>query len=288
MRGRARVWLIAALALVSSCSRPPPIEARPALWRVTDADTTIWLLGTIHALPAGVAWQTPAVTTAIDSAESLVLEIAPPREADAQALFERVTIDKRQPPIISRVAPARRAALLRAIDAAGSTLAEFDVLKSWAAAVTITSGVGRAKGVTRENGVEAVLGKAFARRTRPVRGFETLAGQFALFDGLPERDQRVLLDQAIDGAAHDGGTLDAWRKGDTARLEATLAPGFAQAPGLEDVLVTRRNARWSGWIVRRMARPGRVLVAVGAGHLVGPRSVVAMLRARGLTVVRVE
>ena len=74
--GPARLALAATLALLlAACDRPRPIQARPALWRVADADTTIWLLGTIHALPPGVAWETPKVTAAITQADTLVQEI---------------------------------------------------------------------------------------------------------------------------------------------------------------------------------------------------------------------
>lgn len=53
-------------------------------------------------------------------------------------------------------------------------------------------------------------------------------------------------------------------------------------------LLTDRNIRWSRWIARRMRMPGKVLVAVGAGHLAGRESVVAMLRRAGLSVRRVQ
>lgn len=287
MRARAAA-LIAACAL-AGCGGPAPIEARPALWRVADADTTVWLLGSIHALPPGVDWRTPAIAAAIDRAEALVLEIPPPREAEAAALFTRFSRGTGLPPILARVAPARRAALLRAIDAAGITLAEANALDSWAAAVTITGGAERRRGAVRENGVEAMLAKHFTRAAKPIAGLETLGEQLALFDTLPQDAQRVLLEAAIDDALRpESATRAAWVKGDTAALAATLAPGFAAAPVLEDTLVTRRNARWSRWIARRMGRPGRVLVAVGAGHLVGPRSVIAMLRAGGYRVTRVQ
>lgn len=286
MRPRHAATLLAC-ALLAGCDRPRDIAARPALWRVADDDSTVWLLGTIHVLPREVNWRTPAVERAIAQSDSLLLEIAPPDAARAVALFGAAAAARGLPPILDRVAPARRAALSRAIDAAGGTPAAYDRLKSWAAAVTLTSAVDRARGHIRARGVEAVLADAFTGK--PVNGFETLAGQFALFDSLPEAAQRVLLDQAIDNTLNvRSATFDAWAKGDTAALAATLAPGFAAAPVLEQRLVTRRNARWSRWIARRMDAPGRVLVAVGAGHLVGARSVVAMLCARGLRVTRVQ
>jgi len=56
-----------------------------------------------------------------------------------------------------------------------------------------------------------------------------------------------------------------------------------------NALIKRRNANWSGWIERRLATtPGSVMIAVGAGHLAGPDSVIALLQHRGYRVRRVQ
>ena len=42
------------------------------------------------------------------------------------------------------------------------------------------------------------------------------------------------------------------------------------------------------WIEQRMAQPGSVLIAVGAGHLAGPYSVLELLKRDGYKVRRIE
>jgi uncharacterized protein len=56
---------------------------------------------------------------------------------------------------------------------------------------------------------------------------------------------------------------------------------------LTEPLLTRRNANWARWIDKRMAKPGTVFMAVGAGHLTGPTSVQNLLRAYGFETSRV-
>ena len=291
---RRRAGLIAAalaLLLPAGCCGPAPIEARPALWRVSDSDTTIWLLGTIHVLPANVHWQTPAIREAIDHADVLVMEL-PDDPAGTTRMFRQVATGSGLPPIAERVAPGRHAALAAGLTAGGIDASEVDRLKSWAAAFVIAGAANNAKGITRENGVEAGLTVAFAKRRRPSGGLETAAAQFATFDRLPEAAQRVLLDRAIDSAAGGSAdyqaTLAAWAAGDEKRIAATIDPAFRAAPEIEAQVVKARNTNWAGKIAARMAKPGRVLVAVGVGHLVGTDSLPAMLRARGLKVERVE
>lgn len=284
--------IAAALALLpAGCGGPAPIEARPAMWRVSDGDTTIWLLGTIHVLPANVHWQTPAIRDAMDHADALVMEL-PDDVAGTTRVFRQVGAASGLPPIAGRIAPARRAVLDAALAAGGIDAGAVDGLKSWAAAFVIAGAATGARGATREHGVEAALAADFAARHRPSGGLETAAAQLATFDRLPEKAQRVLLDRAIDGAAGGSAdyqaTLAAWAAGDEKRIAATIDPAFRAAPEIEAQVVKARNTVWAGKVVARMARPGRVLVAVGVGHLVGTDSLPAMLHARGLKVERVE
>ncbi|MEO5866228.1 MAG: TraB/GumN family protein [Sphingomonas sp.] len=290
MRRRAMLALAATLA-IAACHRAPVIEAHPALWRVRDADTTIWLLGTIHVLPDGVDWQTPPVRQAMNTADTLLMEL-PDDWAGTTRTFERMGAGASLPPIADRIAPASHPALAAALKAGGLETSAVDGKKSWAAAFIIAGAPGAQAGIGREHGVEAVLAARFAERHRPTGGLESATAQFALFDSLPETAQRVLLIRAIDDAARGSAdyrtTLDAWAKGDVARMAATIDPAFRASPVLEEALASGRNRAWAAAIEARMARPGSVLVAVGAGHLVGPKSVIALLQARGYKIERVE
>ena len=52
-----------------------PQAARPALWQVSDSDTTIYLFGTIHLLPENYQWRTAKFDKAVASSHQLVVEI---------------------------------------------------------------------------------------------------------------------------------------------------------------------------------------------------------------------
>lgn len=292
---RRRAGLIAAalaLLLPAGCGAPAPIEARPAMWRVSDSDTTIWLLGTIHVLPANVHWQTPAIRDAIDHSDVLVLELSDD-DAITKRTFQASSAPwNAPPPIAARIPPGQRAALKKALAAGGLDAAAIDGKKSWAAAFIIAGAPNAAQGITSENGVEARLVEEFGARHRPITGLETAGEQFGAFENLSEGAQRVLLSRAIDSAAGGSAdyraTLAAWAAGDERRIAATIDPAFRAAPEIEARVVKARNLAWAGKIVERMGKPGRVLVAVGIGHLVGADLLPAMLRARGLKVERVE
>jgi len=279
------LWIAAFIAL-PGCDRPRPAPARPALFLVRDADTRIWLFGTIHALPPSVDWETPAVTRAIASSDQLVTEIAKPNPAVISALFVKLARRGGLPPIAARLPADHRDALDHAIANAGESAATLDRLETWAAAVTIDSGRARAAGATPADGVETVLAARFAGK--PHRAFESAGSQLRFFDTLSERDQRLLLARTVEDSSGYPALLAAWSAANVAALARSNDRLFAGAPGLEAALLTNRNARWSRWIAQRMKQPGTIMIAVGAGHLVGPKSLVAMLRAGGLSVTRVQ
>jgi hypothetical protein len=82
--------------------------------------------------------------------------------------------------------------------------------------------------------------------------------------------------------------LAAWVRGDVKQIGATFNEDLSGSPELREALLRRRNLNWSKWIQRRMASPGSVLVAVGAGHLAGKDSLISMLERDGYRVRRVQ
>lgn len=281
-----RVIPAIALLLLSACA-PPKTEARPALYLVADADTRIWLLGTVHALPPGVDWETRAIRAAEASAAVLVTELPAVDPDAAHGTFERWAAAEHLPPLTARVPPEARERLREITARAGLDTPALDKMKSWAAALTIAAAraAGEA-GARPEHGVEAGVARRFAGKPRI--GLESLDQQFALFDRLPETDQRALLAASIAAADSYPATLAAWARGDETALVRLVEAPLGQSPRLAAALVSERNARWAARIARRMARPGTLFVAVGAGHLVGDGSVIARLRAAGLRVRRLQ
>jgi uncharacterized protein YbaP (TraB family) len=82
--------------------------------------------------------------------------------------------------------------------------------------------------------------------------------------------------------------LASWSRGDVRAIATSFNHDLSGSPALKDALLDRRNANWSRWIEQRLAKPGSVFMAVGAGHLAGPGSVVSLLQRGGYKVRRVQ
>lgn len=285
------------LALAAGCAAPvaaPGEGARPALWEVADDDTRIFLFGTIHLLPPGYRWRTPTFERAVAGSDSLVVEtmIDTARPQALAAELAAIGLSDGLPPLLQRVPPAKRGALAAAIAKSGVPARLYDRMESWAAAFTLLGVQFRTLGLSGEDGVEAMLRKQFMAAAKPVGELETNRQQLAFFDTLPEEAQRALLEGAIEEPEATRGQFEAmlkgWSSGDTAIIARSFNQEFGKTPALLEALLYRRNANWAGWIQRRMAEPGTVMVAVGAGHLAGDGSVQSLLEKSGYKVRRLQ
>ena len=68
--------LLARFAICLLLLLPAVAIARPALWVVKGADTTIYLFGTVHLLPNDTAWHYPALDKAMADSQTLYIEVA--------------------------------------------------------------------------------------------------------------------------------------------------------------------------------------------------------------------
>jgi uncharacterized protein YbaP (TraB family) len=287
----------AALAAVSLGLAGPalakPVGGHPAMWKLSDHDTTIYLFGTFHLLPDAQTWRTPEFDKALAAAGELVLEV--PNIDDPQAIAQataKLAVGTDLPPLAERVPQDKRAALAKVMADAGIPPQALDRLKTWMAALAVVTITYQKLGLQPNSGVELSIVGPFRATGKPVRGLETVEQQFGFFDALSEDAQRKFLvgtlDSPEDTRKQLAEMLAAWSKGDLAGIARTFDDETQMSAELRQVLMAQRNAHWAEWIKARMDQPGTVFVAVGAGHLAGKDSVESMLEAKGLKVKRVQ
>jgi uncharacterized protein len=285
---------IASLAIAPTTAAEARTGRGPALWQVSDKDTTIYLFGTIHLLPRESRWRSEKLDEAVQKSQTLVLEtlIDTSNPQQLAGVMAAMGFSSGLPPLASRVDASKRPALEAAIAKTRIPRPMFDRMESWAAAFTLLGVQFQTLGVEGEQGVEAVLRKSFAASGKAVDQLETNQEQLSFFDRLPESAQRQLLEGAIENPqamrTQFDGMLKSWLTGDVDEIGKTFNRDLQSSPELKAALLTRRNWNWSQWIERRMKQPGTVMVAVGAGHLAGEESVQRYLQSRGYKVKRLQ
>lgn len=268
-------------------------NATPALWVVKDADTTIYLFGTFHLLPQGLNWNLGAVKSAFESADTLKLEIAN-IEAETPAIQATMAEKGRLPAgqsLTDGLTEAQKTRLAAVMADAGIPAGALNSARPWVASMVLAITLYQKLGLDPTKGVDKTLDGLARARNIPVEGFESGAEQIGFFASMTPAQERALLlstiedwDQAKTGLDN---MVSAWSRGDANRVANQISVSMRGQPELARLLLTDRNARWADWISTRMATPGTVFIAVGAGHLAGRDSVQSYLRKKGLRAQRV-
>lgn len=279
----------AATIAVIWCALSGAAAAKPAMWVVRDADSEIFLFGTVHMLGEGAEWRTPMFDDIYARADTIWVETRVDR-AEAKALMRHYGVDperrlseKLNPRLMRRLAPMLANRRI--------PVASADSLRPWAAAMFLSVQSGGPGDAKLENGPDLVIARETARTARRLRTFETMEDQFRMFAGLPEEAEVAYLQSVVDDQIHPPmGSLDqAWAAGDLDGLAKRMVDDMRREnPSLYAALLKDRNEAWARTLTVEMRGNGMQLVNVGALHMVGKDGLPALMRKRGFSVRRVQ
>ena len=264
------VGFMMAVAMVAATpvATPSAAPAEPAMFVVRDADTTVYIFGTFHALDGQTNWFGDRVRSAFEQSNELVLETVIPEDPKPIVLGPGF-----RPPSVTPSA-------------------------SFLATTRMAINAGRAQGMQVDNGADMVLRHVAEAQGKPVEGLETLQLQLNMFSRMPPgpamaarqpRPGQPVEQNAMDGLSKAMVEMQAaWKRGDQTVFARMLGQLEVASPETYRMMFTERNNRWADWIRARMQTPGTVFVAVGAGHLAGKDSLLVRLAERGIPSHRVN
>ena len=285
-----RRWTAAAIVAAGVLGAVLPVQAAPPIWRVHGPRGEVVLFGSVHLLTPGLDWRSPELTAALAAADQVWFEIPMDGTSDA-AVAKAVAPLSRLPKgqSLGQLLSAQgRARLDRVSRRYGLTPASLDGYRPWFAEVTLTLMDLRVHGASQGDGVEPSL----AREAPPGaarRAFETPEQQVRFLADAPVAEQAASLEETLRQIEDEPDSFEvlqkAWLAGDTGWIEReAVAPLKKAAPEIYRRLVALRNRRWADRIELLLKSPDRAFIVVGVGHLVGPDSVPALLRRRGVKV----
>ncbi|GAB2520837.1 TraB/GumN family protein [Lysobacter humi (ex Lee et al. 2017)] len=293
----ALAGLLAAIPMAGSA----PVKAAgnaaptPLLWKVSDRDNHVYLLGSFHLLRKTDYPLSPDVDAALADAESVAFEITPRELNDPQLgarMLERASGPKGT--LAEVASPALRRAFDARLQRLGLPAGSLDRFEPWFASVTAVSVLGMQMGFSPEDGLDRHLMARAETLRKPVTGLETIDAQLDAMESTPVAEQLASLEDFVDEKEDARAQLEqlhgAWRRGDVAMLERLAQREMRdRTPVSYQRLNVARNRAWLPKLESMLAK-GRghdALVVVGALHLLGDDGVVELLRARGYRVERI-
>lgn len=295
------VLCIAAAIAFSACSQNAektsdgPVKG-PAMWRVHDVDSNVYLFGTFHILPANLGWTTPAFDKAMAQTPVTVTEVdttSAAAKAETARLVQELGLNPPGVTLSSTLGPERAARFKKVADDYGVPMIALENMRPWLAMVSLSVLVMQKEGFDPDNGAEETILDQAKKEGDSVEHLESVDFQIRTLAAMDEAEILADLDESLDQAEDFKGymkrVLDAWSNGDVAALEKETVTDMREgAPKVFKALITDRNKAWVGKIEDMLAGDEDYFIAVGAGHLVGDGSVIDLLQKDGVTVERVQ
>lgn len=264
--------------------------ASPSLWHVQGPEGEVYLLGSVHVLPPNLQWRTPAIQRGLMRSDVFVFEV-PQDEAAVAELQGLIRQRGFLPPgesLRAMLGPQARADYDALVAQSGLPAADLDRQRPWLAGIQLLFSQMRQLRYAANSGVESVLSAMAVKDKKQVRYLETIPEQFAL---LAPEDRKLELQEFEAGLKdlRDVSTelepmIKAWSNGDQAELDRLINGTLEDYPEARKELLEDRNAKWVPKIQAMLKEKHVFFIAVGAGHLTGPKGVPALLRKAGYKV----
>jgi uncharacterized protein YbaP (TraB family) len=283
------------LVLLAGCSssnvEKPWSDGKPdnILWQVSDGDSEVFLLGSIHALKDGMYPLDDEILAAFEESEALAVEFDV-RNADQMAAAQYMVFQDGRT-LDSVLSPEK---FREVVDRLISVVPQMNepmikMFKPWAAGLTITQMEMMGSGASPENGIDMhFLKKADQRKIGDkdfkIYDMESMEGQLKLFDDMFTGGDEIIdyfLDSSNSGTEFLDEVSSHWEKGDAKAIDKLINGELGKtdiASELKEKLLTTRNKNMTDKVLGYLEENKKVFVVVGAGHLVGDTGIVEMMK----------
>lgn len=285
------LFLILLLSLAALPFSAPAQDGKSFLWRVRTGTATVYLLGSVHfmkedAYPLGSVIENAFAVSGTLAVEADINNIG---KTTLERLGE-TGFYHGDDSIARHISPETYAYVKQEAARLGFPIASIDRQRPWLLGMMMSSMELMKAGYNPHYGID----KYFLTRAagkKKILELESIDYQINLLAGLPDDEQESFLIYAIKDLqtliAQMDMVMEAWRSGNAGRISSIMERSIAGDERLQAIhkkIMTDRNRNITQKIVSYLGSRETVFVVVGAGHLVGDKGIVELLRKQGYTV----
>ena len=301
MAGFIRVASLLLVLLIAGCQAATlktaghDVNAYPAMWLAEDQDSKVYLFGSIHVLPEGVRWYTPAIAKAFENAEELVIESKADDASDDKEISDYIETKALLPEgqtLDELLSPADYARLQELVSVLELDEYQIARMQPWLLRIVLTNEIFERSGMQRTLGVDNLFEETALRKEMKVSALETPREAMMTLAEYPLEVQVRQLSESLNKTADNSkdddfsGLLVSWAMGDIDRNARLIAASMS--PLTYRNVVVDRNRKWLPRLEGYLSKPQQTMVVVGNAHLVGKGNLIDMLKHRGHTVSRIQ
>lgn len=288
---QALTWLLLFVFAGSAGAEPPT----PLLWKISDKDNSVYLLGSFHMLKETDYPLSADVDQAFADSNEVLFELHPNDLADPAAIGQKMLAAARFDDgrdLTSVLPPETLAALSAYLQSRGIPLAALQSFRPWFVSLSLTVMEYQAMGIRSDLGLDAHFVEKVLARGTPTGGLETIDDQIGVFTAMSDEASVDSIKQFLEDLPQLKSQMNElhgfWRSGDENAINASMADEFKQYPELYAAMLVDRNQKWLPKIRARLDQNDQdnALIIVGAMHLLGDDGLVHLLQQSGYRVER--
>ena len=284
------IFILLVSAGLNAQQNQPTAVSKHCLWEVESPSNTVFLLGSLHVLKSDAYPLAKEINNAYSASPKVVFEtdIGGMMDPAVQAKMLSMGLYPEGESLLENISAEMRRVLQKRMADLGLPLEQFARFKPWFLAVTLTTLELQRLGFSPAYGIDVhYFGRARSDK-KVIDFFEPIDFQLDLLGNMDAEDQNAFLGQTLKdlemAAEMADDMMTYWQKGQADKLYSLLFKSFEGYSEIEDRLLLQRNKDWLDKIEAMLEGPEQVFIVVGAGHLVGPEGVVALLKQKGYKV----
>ena len=263
---------------------------KSCLWSIQNQSNKFYLLGSLHVLKQDAYPLAIAIGSAYADCRKIVFEtdIAALQEPAMQSIMLQLGLYPEGQNLLQDLDGHTRQLLERKMSVLGLPLEQFARFKPWLISLTLATLELQRLGFNPHYGLDVHFFNKASTDAKEIGFLESADFQLNLLGNMVKKDQIAFLNQTlkdlevVNELAAD--LVKFWKTGNANGLHGLLYRSFKDYPDIHDRLLIQRNKKWVEEIEVLMQENKNVLFVVGVGHLVGPESVVDLLRKKGYRV----
>jgi len=266
------------------------VTQKHCLWEVQTSTNKVFLLGSLHLLKSDAYPLAAEIENAYRLSPKVVFEtdIGAMEDPAVQARMLSMAMYPEGQTLLQHIPPDMQKTLKKKMADLGLPLEHFVRFKPWFLAVTLTTLELQRLGFSPLSGIDVHYYGRAQSDEKELGYFESIDYQLGLLGKMSADNQQAFLGQTLKDleiAAEMADDMVAyWQNGQIEKLHSLLFKSFEDYPEIENRLLLQRNKDWVKKIEAMLGGSENVFVVVGAGHLIGPQSVVDLLRQNGYKV----
>ena len=279
-----QLLLLLAVLSITACSTTSELPKKGShfLWKIESDNSTVYLLGSIHLAKPELYPLDSMIENAYDETDALAVELNV-KKVNAMEMMKKAMYNDKTT-LKDHLKPETYKLLKDIFDKMKFPALVYERMKPWMAVQAAMMATMHDSGYDEKSGLDVHFLNKAETTNKEILELESLELQLSLFDEL-ESNSDAFVKYSLEDISNNMKQVEemfaAWKTGDSKRMEAIITSETgkdSEFSGITEKMIDNRNIGMTEKIEGYLKTKRKYFVIVGAGHIVGEKGIVNLLK----------